>query len=115
LAPRALEQFSQQTHLQVLFRSEVVASHPTRAVQGRFAPAAALEKMLAGSGLVFNFINDRTVVVDVPHTHTAEAAGSPRRPLPSGPVAASAAFGGHLAASDWNDVEEVIITGSRLF
>ena len=34
------------------------------------APAVALKKMLAGSGLVFNLINARTVVVDVPHTNT---------------------------------------------
>ncbi|MBS0418583.1 MAG: TonB-dependent receptor [Proteobacteria bacterium] len=114
MAPRALEQFSQQTQLQVLFRSEVVAAHATRAVHGHFAPAAALETLLAGSGLVFKFINNKTVVVDVPHANTKQAA-EPRPPV-SAPVPASAvAFGGDFGPPDWNDLDEVLITGSRRF
>ena len=112
MAPRALEQLSQQTQLQILFSSDVVATHATRAVQGHFEPSEALERMLAGSGLVFDFVNNRTVVVDVPHTNSAKSADS----SPPPPAAASAlAFGGDFGPPGRNDLEQVIITGSRIF
>ena len=95
-ASPALQQFSQQTQLQVLFRPEVVVAHPTRAVQGHFEPSTALETLLAGSGLVFKFINPKTVVVDVPSAHTPKPTESSLAP----PA---------------NDLEEVMITGSRIY
>jgi hypothetical protein len=77
-APQTLVQFSQQTQLQLLFRSEVVANRMTRAVNGSFEPTEALAKMLAGSGLVFDIVNEKTIVVDTSHPTTANTAAGPR-------------------------------------
>lgn len=125
MAPQALEQFIQQTQLQVLFRSEVVATHATRAVQGHLEPSAALERMLAGSGLVFDFINDKTVVIDVSHLKKTKPA-TPLRAATGSPGAAAAdantpapasamTFGGDFEPAGRNDLDEVFVTGSRIF
>jgi hypothetical protein len=58
-----LGEFIRQTGLQVLFETDAVRDHTTRAVRGRFDAAEALRLMLEGSGLVFEFINERTIAV----------------------------------------------------
>jgi hypothetical protein len=62
-APITLGELIRQTGLQILFESDAIRDHRTRAVRGRFDPAEALHLMLEGSGLVFEFINERTIAV----------------------------------------------------
>jgi len=62
-APIALSEFIHQTGMQVLFEFDAVRNHSTRAVSGQFAAAEALAAMLEGSGLVYEFVNDRTFTV----------------------------------------------------
>src|SRR3954447_24712315 len=64
-AARTLNEFSRQSSLQLLFDYSVVRGRTTRAVSGEYAPAVALERMLEDSGLVFDFVNDRTLSVTV--------------------------------------------------
>lgn len=62
-ASLALNEFSRQSNLQVLFDYNVLRKKTTRLVDGDLKPARALKKMLAGTGLVFDFVNDHTLAV----------------------------------------------------
>ncbi len=58
----ALAEWSKQTGLQVLRRdTDGAVELTTRGVTGKYSPAEALEKMLAATGLTYEFVNDRTV------------------------------------------------------
>jgi len=58
-----LGEFIRQTGLQVLFETDAIRDHRTRAVRGEFDAAEVLQLMLEGSGLIFEFINERTIAV----------------------------------------------------
>lgn len=58
-----LNEYSRQASLQVLFDFNVVRGRVTRAIAGELDPGRALTAMLAGSGLVFDLVNDRTLAV----------------------------------------------------
>jgi secretin/TonB-like protein len=58
-----LAEFVRQTGLQVLFESDAIRNHSTREVRGQFEAAEALGLMLEGSGLTYEFVNERTVTV----------------------------------------------------
>ena len=62
-APMALAEFVRQTGLQVLFDFDAVRNFSTREVSGQLDPEEALMLMFEGSGLMFEFINERTVAV----------------------------------------------------
>jgi hypothetical protein len=62
-APVALTEFIRQTGLQVLFEFDAISALTTREIDGELAPEEALRLMFDGSGLTFEFINDRTVAV----------------------------------------------------
>ena len=63
VATVTLAEFIRQTGLQVLFEADALRGHTTRAVRGRLEAREALRVMLEGSGLMFEFINERTVAV----------------------------------------------------
>jgi iron complex outermembrane receptor protein len=63
IAPVTLGEFVRQTGLQILFETDAIRDHRTRAVSGQFEAAEALHLMLEGSGLIFEFINERTIAV----------------------------------------------------
>lgn len=50
-AVQTLRQFSQQSGLQILYPPEQVRGIRTHGIRGRYSPLAALERMLAGTGL----------------------------------------------------------------
>jgi Secretin and TonB N terminus short domain len=62
-APEALDEFVRQSGLQVLFDFDAIRNFSTHEVDGELEPAAALARMFEGSGLTFEFINERTVAV----------------------------------------------------
>jgi hypothetical protein len=75
-APQALREFVRQTGLQVLFEFDAVRHHTVQRVSGHFEASEALSVMLAGSGLGYEFINDRTVSVrPTPVVKTTEVSG----------------------------------------
>ena len=77
-----LAEFVRQTGLQVLFESDAIRNHSTREVRGQFDAAEALGLMLEGSGLTYEFVNERTVtvrprpVITRPAGKTDESSGS---------------------------------------
>ncbi len=59
-----LEKFAQQSRLQLLFDMAAMGNIHTHAVNGSYAPAEALRKMLRGTPLKFEWLNDRTLSVE---------------------------------------------------
>jgi len=80
-ATRTLNEFSRQSSLQLLFDYNLVRGRRTRAVSGEYAAAAALRKMLEDTGLVFDYVNDRTLSVTPVSLDTA--AGSTVAAVPA--------------------------------
>jgi len=59
----ALEKFSTQSGVQVLYRQELVAGKRARGVTGSLAPSDALERLLEGTGVALERANNRTFVL----------------------------------------------------
>jgi hypothetical protein len=78
-APTALAEFIRQTGLQVLFDFDAIRNFSTHEVSGLFDAEEALFRMFEGSGLVYEFINERTVAVR-PRSPAATSARLPTRP-----------------------------------
>jgi outer membrane receptor protein involved in Fe transport len=57
----ALSEFAAQTGLQVVYVSEIAKSLNANPVPAGLPPKETLERMLTGTGLRFEFLNDRTV------------------------------------------------------
>src|SRR5690242_15892425 len=58
-----LNEFSRQSSLQLLFDYNIVRGRKTHAISGEFEPPAALQQMLTDTGLIFDFVNERTLAV----------------------------------------------------
>jgi iron complex outermembrane recepter protein len=58
---RALTAFTEQTGLQLIYVSALAKGRTSRAVAAGQSPRAALGSLLEGTGLDFEFLNDRTV------------------------------------------------------
>jgi iron complex outermembrane recepter protein len=58
-----LNEFSRQSDLQVLFDFNLLRGMKTHAVSGDLDASTALTSMLAGTNLVFDFVNDHTLTV----------------------------------------------------
>lgn len=74
----ALTQFGLQSGLQVLAPPELVAGHRAPAVSGTFSTDAVLQKLLSGTGLGWDLVNGKTVVLK----KVAPAAPA-QRPVPA--------------------------------
>jgi outer membrane receptor protein involved in Fe transport len=63
----ALRAFSDQTQLQVVYVSELVAGLKSRRARAGLPPPQALRRLLTDTGLKFEFLNPRTVRIYAPH------------------------------------------------
>jgi iron complex outermembrane receptor protein len=98
----ALDQFSAQSGLQIAYDQSLMAGRRSSRVHGNMRPAEALGELLAGSGLVWKFVNESTVVF-VPDARKTSA------PTPeSAPGAASTSTGGIVA------LENYVTIGARV-
>jgi iron complex outermembrane receptor protein len=124
-ATLTLNEFSRQSSLQLLFDYNIVRGRKTRAVSGEYAAPAALEKMLADTGLVFDFVNERTLAVTLVNHETesgsavAEAppASNANRPRSAQIQSVTRHEGGSSDLSvdpKASGPEEVIITGTHV-
>jgi len=62
-AAGALTEFGAQSHLQLVFDFDAVQGIETHAVSGRLRVTDALGRLLSGTGLTFEVINDRTISI----------------------------------------------------
>src|SRR5690348_5428716 len=59
----ALDQLARESKVQIIYPSDLVRGKHVPAVSGRYTWREVLQKLLAGSGLGWGFINDTTVVI----------------------------------------------------
>src|SRR5271156_7071538 len=59
----ALNALAQQTGLQILYSSQLVARMQAPEVKGSLSAEQALGRMLGGTGLRFEFVNVRTITI----------------------------------------------------
>lgn len=64
--PGALDKFSTQSGIQLLYRPELVVGKRARAVTGALTPTAALRQLLEGTGVAFERVNDSTYALKSP-------------------------------------------------
>jgi len=60
---KALEQFEQQTGVQILYAAEATSGKTSPHIAGNYTPEQALKILLDKSGLAYRFTDDHTVVV----------------------------------------------------
>ncbi|HEY0681948.1 MAG TPA: TonB-dependent receptor [Steroidobacter sp.] len=131
----ALQSLAKERSFQLVYVSEEVDALSTRGAVGQFTPEEALAQLLAGTGLTFKYLNDRTVTILPAPPPSQERAGRsepgdnrvPRISKPSivknvrlASAASAVMFGvasGQAAAqstgAESQDLEEVVVTGIR--
>lgn len=97
----ALRQFSLQSGMQLIYSTELADGKQSVGLSGSFTPTEALSRLLDGSGLVAESVNDRTIVLK-----QSEDAAAPA------PAAAPASERG--ASDGINALDAVVVTGSNL-
>jgi hypothetical protein len=99
---QALEAFVQQTRLQLFYVTDIVSSRKSPGARSGLAPSEALVALLAGTGLEFEFVNDRAVRIFP-------------APVPTRSASLSATAHSVVRPGDPRAVglEEVIVTGTR--
>ena len=60
----ALAAFANQAGLELVFTAEQVAGKEAEGLSGTYSPAAGLQRLLAGSGLRYRFVNAETVALE---------------------------------------------------
>jgi outer membrane receptor protein involved in Fe transport len=84
-AATALTEFGEQSHLQLVFDYDAVQGIETHAVAGRMRVVDALGRLLSGTGLTFEVINDRTISI-VRDAEVSDGAASVAKATPSAPA-----------------------------
>jgi iron complex outermembrane recepter protein len=108
---QALSEFATQTGLQFIYVSGIAANRVSKPAPRGLPAADALQRLLADSGLHFEFLNDRTVRIFAGSTCTLPS--SCVRP-PFG-AAALAPVRPSARRSPPDLLEDVIVAGSRLW
>jgi iron complex outermembrane recepter protein len=116
--PKAILEFYHQSKVEVLFLSnDSLHKIRTQPVVGSFEPREALDRMLRGTGLTFEFDTEHSVIIKQPQV-ASEPPPSP--PVSQHPVAKASERSSHLAAaassvlSDSGPPAEVLVTGSLI-
>ena len=109
---QALSDFAAQTGLQVVYVSSIAANQHSKGAPRGLPPSEALESLLAGTGLRFEYVNERTVRILAalnctppllcakPPAEAAALTTKPPRPTPP---------------QDWLDnmLQEIVVTARR--
>ena len=76
---QALSEFANQTGLQLIYVSEIAAKQASNGASRGLAAPDALRRLLAGTGLHFELLNDRTVRIYA-ESSCASPSAAPARP-----------------------------------
>ena len=79
----ALSELAQKAGLQVVFYTEVSEGITSPPLTGSYTSKAALDKLLTGTRLRYEFINDRTVAIRVKHVAAEPQSAEPQAPAPT--------------------------------
>jgi outer membrane receptor protein involved in Fe transport len=126
-AVTALAEFGRQSGREILFEYDLIRGQHTRPISGSYEPIDALRRMTAGTKLRVSQSADGVLVVEcscssASHKDRSDGSAAPPKSgaaLPAGPQSSNSgwarertglAAGGGYAA----DVQEVLVTGSRI-
>ncbi|HEY6927797.1 MAG TPA: TonB-dependent receptor [Steroidobacteraceae bacterium] len=114
--PKAILEFYHQSKVEVLFLStDSLYKIHTQPVVGMLEPREALERMLNGTGLTYEFDTDHSVIIKQPQAPSAALPHPPPEPrtlkLSDHPKHPAAAEG---AVPDFGPPSEVLVTGSLI-
>jgi len=102
---QALTEFANQTGLQLVYVSEIAATRVSRGAPHGMSTSDALARLLDGTGLGFEFLNERTIrIFAAPGARAAE---------PPTVAAASEREARHRGGSTPLALEEVVVTANR--
>lgn len=104
----ALERFSTQSGIQAMYRQNLVTGKRAPAVSGSFSPAAALTRLLAGTGLASERVNDRTYVLKPTAKQKRAGPSEKSGQEPAGSVR------NETRENDVQEIDRMIVVGSRL-
>lgn len=96
----ALTEFAHQTGLQLVYVSDVLQNQKSRGSRAGLSTAEALTALLEGTGLTFEFLNDRAVRIFPTPQHSQGSAAGPR-------------FSAPPPGTRPNELEQVDVTGQR--
>jgi iron complex outermembrane receptor protein len=82
----ALNDLAQQSGLQVMFASELVARLRSSEVKGLLTPEEALQRLLSNTGLHFEFVNPHTITIVGPSQQPSPPEKQPGSPDANPPV-----------------------------
>ncbi|MCD9026775.1 TonB-dependent receptor [Luteimonas sp. BDR2-5] len=102
-----LQRFSATTGLQVSFQPGLAEGQQVGAIRGRLAWQAVLTRLLQGTGLEYQVVNSKAIVIRRAEAPPAPAA---RPQSPPSPPAARAA----TADTPTTDLERLMVTGTRI-
>lgn len=102
----ALDTFSAQSGKQLLYRQELVAGKKSPTVSGALTPTEALDAILRGSGLIWERVNNTTIVIK---STPARPASTPPKAATTRPSQASSSPG----EQEIKALAEVLVVGSR--
>lgn len=127
--PDALREFSDQTKLQLAYVATLAKDKQSPGTRGETLPDAALADILEGTELAYQYVNARTVAIGARRAEAGEQDSAPGgRASASEPVllaqseeteqdepgSDSDASSDGAEVSDARDVEQIIVTGTRL-
>lgn len=107
---KALQQLARASSLQFAYVGEITSGLATKGCPAGLSAGDALAKLLEGTGLSFEFINERTVRISS-GANSTRAVAKPRPTVPHVPPGHAADETAHAARSD--PVHEVLVVGSR--
>lgn len=114
----ALIEFSQQSGMQVITPAAAVAHRATRGVHGALTVAAALGKLLRGTGLGFHLAAADTIGIDASGRYAAASRArgqrSPAHPPPPAAPASTVASPATIPPAAAPIMRQVVVSGSRL-
>ncbi len=105
----ALSKFAVQSRLQLVYPPDLVEDISAAALRGRLSPRAALEKLLAGSGLEYEFVTATTLILRRKNSELQPAAA----PAATGTAAPGNGASGHLRLARTPDTDRDATTGAN--
>ncbi|MFT3966315.1 MAG: TonB-dependent siderophore receptor [Sphingobium sp.] len=107
----ALMRFSRETRLELFYSAELAQGKTTQGVKGNFAPAEALSRLLAGTGLTFKYTNATTITLE-PAPQSADGAIQLGPVRVEGEGGSGTAFGTSQPETAWGPVRGYVATRS---
>ncbi|MBK7249870.1 MAG: TonB-dependent receptor [Gammaproteobacteria bacterium] len=109
----ALSEFARQADLQILFRPDAVSGLRSERILGTYPVLATLERLLQGTGLRYEVLDERTVAVSQAPASPLADGGAMRTHLAQAETPRADTVGTKAVADQAVAIEEVVVTANR--